>query len=110
MSRKWPLIIQSVKGQGRGKTTVSLVESKYAKQLYHGTSQPSGSIPAPHSRGYMPKSQSRDWLSKLRTLWFSSVPSLQMPGDTSSEATTVSVHSVHIPSNSSFNDHHIIQG
>jgi len=65
------------------------------------------STPAPHSRGYMPKSQSRDWLSKLRTLWFSSVPSVQMPGDTSSKATTVSVH---IPSNSSFNDHHIIQG
>jgi len=40
-------------------------------------------------------------------LWFSSVPSVQMPGGISSEATTVSVH---IPSNLSFTDHHIIQG
>lgn len=47
-----------------------------------------GSTTAPHSRGYMTKSQSRDWLSKLRTLWFSSLPSVQMPEDTSCEATT----------------------
>ena len=61
--------------------TLSLVESNYAKQLYHQTSQTSGSIPAPYSRGNMPTSQSKDWFSKLRTLWFSSVPSLLMQGE-----------------------------
>jgi hypothetical protein len=42
MSMKWPFIIQSTKGQRRGKMTLSLVESNYTEHLYHWTSQLSG--------------------------------------------------------------------
>lgn len=106
-SIKWSLILQSVRRKGRGKNYFSACWIYYTEQLYHWKQQPSGEHTCFIPEEIQAQISVQRLALKTKNLGLPHSLQCKCQDSTPSQATNASIH---ILSNTSLTNHHIIEG